>query len=149
LFSPSEHNEITTDAVAKTRISCPNLPADVALVDSLPHSQDPENSHWHAMRNGKNPGATAESAQRDYETYVQQSWNLCTCQGLARAIHAVQDSHAAGHAGFQRWSGGIPSASHLYHDGYPSKDERGGALSDSMRIIRQYQANCKKSCLAN
>lgn len=149
LFSSSVHNEITQDAVGMTGISCPNLPADVALVDYLPHSQDTENAPWHAMRDGKNPGATAQSAQREFDAYVQQSWKLCTCQGLARALHAVQDSHAAGHAGFQRWSGGIPSGSHLYHDGFPTPGERGGALNDSVRIIRQYQGNCKKSCLAN
>ena len=155
LFTSSVHNEITSDALSRVGLSsCPRLPADVAMVDWSSHSQDPANAHWHAMRDGTDPGSTAQGAQRAYLDYVDQSWKLCTCLGLARALHAVQDSFAEGHAGFQPWAGGgflgLPSPSHAYHDGYPSKGERGVATAASAELIRKYKAQCKgSSCLVH
>jgi uncharacterized protein RhaS with RHS repeats len=70
LFLAQQHNEITQAAIALIGTSCPNLPADVALVDSLPHSQDPENSYWRTMRDGTNPNSTVEATRTLLDQYV-------------------------------------------------------------------------------
>jgi RHS repeat-associated protein len=147
LFTSSTHNEITRAAMSLASISCPTLPQDVALADWLPGSQAPENSAWHAMRDGTNPRATPESAGKDFNDFVEQQWKQCTCAGLARALHAVQDSYARGHGGFQPWSGGLPKPSHVYHDAYPSRSERTGAVNASAGLIRKYNTNCQNQCL--
>jgi RHS repeat-associated protein len=146
LFTSSTHNEITTAAIAMAGSPCPNLPAAVAMADWLPGSQDPKNAHWHAMRNGKDPTATPATAKRDFDNFVNEQSKACTCEGLARALHAIQDSFARGHAGGQPWSGGLPSLSHAYHDGYPSQEERSGAVNASAAAIRNFGKECKNQC---
>jgi hypothetical protein len=149
LFTSSTHNEITRAAIAQAGgTGCQNLPQDVAYVDWLPGSQDPQNGFWHAMRNGKDPSNTAAAAQQAYNTYVDLQWKTCTCGGLARALHATQDSYAAGHSGFQPWNGGLPSPSHAYHDAYPTAAERAGAVQASVALIRNYEKECKTACPA-
>ena len=145
LFTPSVHNEITVAALAVAGGVCLNLPADVANVDWLDGSQNPKNAHWHAMRDGTNPNATPGTAQNDFNEYVSGQWKSCSCSGLARALHAVQDSFARGHAGNQPWSGGLPTPAHGYHDGYP-KDERKGAEKASADLITKFKNGCKGSC---
>ncbi|MEO8017120.1 MAG: RHS repeat-associated core domain-containing protein [Pseudomonadota bacterium] len=147
LFTPYNHNHITVDAISQAGgSSCSDLQQLVALVDTLPGSQDPANSYWHAMRDGTNANETAATASAKYDEYVDQQWKTCICGGLARALHAMQDSFPAGHAGFQPWSGGLPSVSHVYHDGYPSPQVRSSAVNASARVIRDYEKNCKTGC---
>jgi len=152
LFTSSEHNKITTDAISKAGSSCKSLPGDVALVDTLEGTQDPANSFWHAMRDGSNGSKqTPEMAKSKFDNYVDQSWKSCDCAGLARALHAIQDSFAAGHRGFQPWDGGstslhLPTAAHAYHDGYPTKQEYNDAVNASVEQIKKYNKNCKYSC---
>jgi RHS repeat-associated protein len=147
LFTSSTHNEITRAAMELAWVSCATLPQDVAGADWLPGSQAPENSAWHAMRDGTNPAATTTSAGKAFKDFVDQQWKLCTCAGLARALHALQDSYARGHAGFQPWSGGLPTPAHAYHDAYPSRNERAGAVGASADLIRKYRAKCQNQCL--
>jgi hypothetical protein len=146
LFLSSTHNEISSAAIAIAGSPCPNLPAAVANADWYPGSQAPENAHWHAMRDGTNPSSTVESAVRDFGDFVNGQWKTCTCEGLARAMHAIQDSFARGHAGFQPWTGGLPSASHALGDAYPSKAERDGAIKASVDLIRRFGKECKDKC---
>lgn len=146
LFTSSTHNEITAAAIAIAGSPCPSLPGGVANADWFPGSQAPRNAHWHAMRDGTNPDATVTSASRDYGEFVGGQLKSCTCEGLARAMHAVQDSYARGHAGFQPWSGGMPSASHVRADSYPSKGEREGAIKASVDLIRRFGKDCKDQC---
>jgi hypothetical protein len=98
------------------------------------------------MRDGTDPNATADSARAQFDNYVDQQWKTCTCSGLARALHATQDSFARGHAGFQPWSGGLVSLSHFYHDAYPSDAERADAVAASAALIRKYKQGCKSQC---
>jgi len=146
LFVASVHNEITAAAMALAGSPCPDLPAGVAMADWLPGSQDPKNAHWHAMRDGTNKNATPISAKRDYEEYVEDQSKSCTCSGLQRALHAIQDSFARGHAGGQPWSGGLPSVSHVHHDSYPSKQERMQAVDATVKAIEKYKKECKNQC---
>lgn len=104
LMTPRVHNQITSEAIAWSgKNPCADLPVMVALADFLPGSQAPRNAHWHGMRDGTNPTATAQSAERDFNNFVNEQMSACNCKALARALHAKQDSFAAGHRGFQPW----------------------------------------------
>ena len=146
LFVPSVHNDLTQQAIAIAGNPCPDLPALVAQVDWLPGSQSPANAIWHGMRNGKDPNATPQSAQQAFNQYVHGQWTSCTCEGLARAIHATQDSFAGGHSGFQPWSGGIPSPSHVWQDSWPTSEQSNDAVQASADLIRDYEQGCKDRC---
>jgi hypothetical protein len=146
LFDHYNHNHITRRAIAISGTSCQNLPQAVALVDYIPGNDLPKNSFWHAMRDGTNPRETVETARAKYLQYVQDQVGLCSCDGLARALHAVQDSFASGHVGFQPWYGGgpfgWPGASHLYHDMYPSDVEKSSATDASAAMLSRYNHSC-------
>ena len=144
LFVPGNHSSITADALKRITSPCPNLPAGVAMADFLPGSQNPKNAHWHAMRDGTDPNENPATAQVRLEGYIKEQLSLCTCDGLARALHATQDSFAAGHAGGQPWSGGLPSTSHVYNDSYPSEQVRNGAVNASVSLIRRYKETCEE-----
>lgn len=143
LFGIAEHAWITGEALGGDT-SFPGLPGQVSGVDGLPGSQDPSNSFWHAMRDGKT-GQSPEEARRLFDKYVDDNIRSCTQEGLARALHAVQDTSPAGHRGFQAWSGGfggIPSPAHLRGDVLPSKRTLDDAIEKSKEVLRRYKASC-------
>lgn len=74
----------------------------VAGVDKAPHSQDPENSAWHAMRP---PSWTDARVQEYYKAYVEARLGNCTKEALADALHAIQDSYSPSHLELQPWEG--------------------------------------------
>ena len=142
LFVPSIHNGITSDAIQMAVSPCSDLPGFVALADFLPGSQSTGNSHWHAMRNGA-VGESVKAASEKYQRYVDEQINSCTCSGLARALHAIQDSYSPAHSGFQAWNGSkVPSPLHVYNDSYPSKETKQQAMNASVSAIRRYKEKC-------
>lgn len=142
LFVPANHNGITADASKLIEAGCPDLPKLVALADFLPGSQATSNSHWHAMRNGVD-GETTSQAAAKYSQYVESQLETCTCAGLARALHAVQDSHSGAHENFQPWTGSmVPSPSHVFKDSYPSTERRRKVVAASVAVIRKFQEEC-------
>jgi RHS repeat-associated protein len=144
LFVPANHNGITAAALRIAGSPCPDLPSFVALADFLPGGQEPQNAHWHAMSNGKTGESPAQSNGR-YQQYVNDQMGSCSCAGLARALHAIQDSFSPAHAGFQPWSGGRftpPSPVHVYKDSYPSKQTWQQAVNASVSAIRRYKEQC-------
>ena len=98
------------------------------------------------MRDGTNPSDTVDAARANYLQYVQNQASSCSCAGLARALHGVQDSFAAGHTGFQPWDGGgllgWPGTSHLYHDMYPTEQEATNAVDASAAMLARYKHTC-------
>jgi RHS repeat-associated protein len=144
LFVPANHNGITAEALRTAGSPCPDLPSFVALADFLPGGQEPKNAHWHAMSNGRTGESPAQANAR-YQQYVNDQMGSCSCAGLARALHAIQDSFSAAHAGFQPWSGGRftpPSPAHVYKDSYPSKQTWQQAVNASVATIRRYKEQC-------
>jgi len=135
LFGFAEHEAITNQALGSNS-TCSNLARLVSDVDRLDHSQDPVNSYWHAMRDGTS-GQSVEEAESLFNKYVEDNIASGTIEGLARALHAVQDSAAAGHRGFQAWSGGIPGPRHLRGDIMPSKRSWDEAVSKSKAVLAQ------------
>ena len=143
LFSGPEHSYITTTALGGTT-AFPWLPGLVVEVDFLPGSQDPANAYWHAMSDALT-GQTPDQAQTLYLQYVDQQIATCTQQGLARALHAVEDSAAEGHQGFQPWDGGtygVPSWTHLMADWFPSDASVANAVEQAQYVLFQYEKTC-------
>ncbi len=149
LSSSFHHRRVTKNAIGwgygNGRFS---LPGEVQRVDAYSGSQLPENSFWHAMRDGRinpdgTPFQTIEQARALYEKYVMDNIASCTQEGLARALHAVQDSFMGGHEGFQSWSGGMPSLSHILDDVFPSMSRRRAAEVASRNILDAYDKQCE------
>jgi RHS repeat-associated protein len=93
-----------------------NLTGDV---DDLPGSQNRENSDWHAMRD---PSWERWGAQQNFSDYVKRNLADCSLEGLAKALHTIQDSYSPGHEGFQPWWGRdryswVQLIPHFFEDG--------------------------------
>ena len=142
LFSPSKHRWITNQALALNGITnCPDFASQVVGADLLPGSQRPENSYWHAMRDGTT-GQTPQEAEKLYNSYVESNLASGTQEGLARALHAIQDSAAEGHKGFQPWSGGIPSLGHIWDDFVPSQQSLAEAIQKTRDALNRFGGAC-------
>ena len=119
------------------------LGRDVAGVDTLPGSQDPENAHMHGMCA---PGMTRQQCQNRFLDYINDQISSCTQQGLARALHAAQDFYAGGHRNFREYGGllsiGIP---HVYQDANPTIEEVDGVTGVTQSLIQRYNEECS-SC---
>ena len=142
LFAGDGHSIITKDALGGEK--CVDVDALATLtqdVDTKSHSQDPTNSHWHAMSNGAS-GESRGDAERKFNLFVDAQLGKCTLDGLANAMHAVQDSAAGGHKGFQPWSGGLPSASHMNRDFFPKPQEWDDAKQKSKDLMERYKRRC-------
>lgn len=140
LFGYPEHVSITNVALGGSS-PYSGLAYDVANVDFIHGSQDPANAYQHAMRDGTTDQTVAQ-AQSLYNQYLTDQIAKCTEEGLARALHAAEDSAARGHKGFQPWSGGIPSASHLEGDLLPTAAETAEAVANARAILKRYKEHC-------
>lgn len=124
----------------------PWLPSLVVGVDFLPGSQDPANAYWHAMSDGVT-GQKPADAMALYLKYIDEEIATCTQEGLARAVHAVEDSPADGHKGFQPWDGGagvlgLPSWTHIVADWAPSNESVAEAVEQAHYVLFQYEKTC-------
>ena len=103
-------------------------------------SQDPENAHMHAMCA---PGMSQLACQSRYQDYIEEQIASCTKQGLAKAIHAAQDSYAGGHRDFHSYTGfwSLPPT-HIYKDAFPSPGEVYGVPRVTQNIIERFNETC-------
>lgn len=104
-------------------------------------SQLPENSYWHAMSDGTSR-QTPQEAEKLYNSYVESNLASGTQDGLARALHAIQDSAAEGHRGFQPWPGGIPSLDHIRDDIWPSQQSLAEAIQKTRDALNRFGGAC-------
>jgi len=142
LFAGDGHSNMTREALSgDSCIDVEKLARETQDADYAPGSQAPANAHWHAMSDGKT-GESAESARAKYEKFVDESLAQCTLPALARALHAVQDSAADGHKGFQPWSGGLPSRSHAKADFFPSKESWAEGVQKTKDLIGRHKEKC-------
>jgi RHS repeat-associated protein len=143
LFIPGVHYGITEEAMRAEGYG-PRFIDRVSLwtsaVDLCSGSQSPENAHWHAMCS---PGTHPDVGFFKTEKYIDDNIKKCTIAGLARALHAAQDSQSASHRGCQVWPGGFPSWDHVKPDAIPSSQELGEAVRRSRDVIRQFRDPCK------
>jgi RHS repeat-associated protein len=128
LYIPGVHNSITYTQAMGTCLQpeASKLGNTTGDVDTLPNSQMPENSRMHSMCSGS-PVSTS-TCQQMIDLYIQQQLSECTLDGLALALHAIQDGFAPGHKGGQTWPGmpGTPGgiswgagAAHFFGDLFP------------------------------
>jgi len=152
LFFWGHHIDITRSAASKI---CPGIAGGlahmVAEVDYLKGSQSVRNAFWHGMRG---PNQTVDQAARKYGPYINENLKSCSLEGLARALHGVQDSFAVGHRGYKVWYGS-PGAqwadgwkawrSHLWNDAVPGSTG-GQAEKASEALIQAFKQLCPCKC---
>jgi len=97
LFTLNNHVTITTNGAMNagmSRSQAEHLGMLVANVDFIPGSQNPSNSFMHAMSRA---GENRMTAQREFTNYVNKILSSGSIEGLALALHAIQDFYANGH----------------------------------------------------
>lgn len=142
LYAGDGHSNMTRDALAgETCVDIEDLAMRTQNVDYQRNTQSPQNSHRHAMSNGA-AGESASDAEQRYNNYVGSQLSSCTIQGLANALHAVQDSTAPGHRGFQAWRGGMPSFSHIGKDFAPGDAAWEDGKQQTKQLFEQFKARC-------
>lgn len=105
LYLPGIHNDLSfTQAYDHTclKAEAAELGNLTGGVDSQPGSQEPKNAFKHSM---SPPHVSPEVAFQMTQNYANDEFKKCTLEGLANALHAIQDSHAPGHAGWKTWNG--------------------------------------------
>jgi RHS repeat-associated protein len=146
LFSPVSHHLITfTAAVAEGAglFQALNLAAAVAAADwnpSLSASQASENSHWHAMCP---PGVAQSVCKQKFDKIIDDGIiEDGTCgkesyASLAHQLHALQDSWAAGHMGFQSFNGNLSDlpVAHAVGDWFPSSNNTQVAIAATRHFL--------------
>ena len=150
LWSSLIHEGTTADAARAAGCSkiARELGKATADVDNIEGSNDPRQAYWHAMVNGDRaqdaPGR-ANEIQR-YYNHVYRYSKSCDPKLLAFALHAVQDSYAPAHSGFQPWHNKwyeyLPHSSDLVL----SPGGARGAFYDSRQIIETAKENCPCLC---
>ncbi len=123
---------------------------DTAKVDGLPHSQWPENSYWHHMRDGT-VHQSVQDARDLYNNRVATSSASCDIKELANALHDVQDSFSPSHEDYQEWNGTRKTslfglALHTSRELIPTPSAYGAAVQASADIIAQAAARCPCLC---
>jgi len=88
--------------------------------------------------------STPDACEQKYKDFVASELKKCTRQGLANAIHAVQDSFSQSHKGFQ-WYGGtlalmVPllGLDHVIADATPGRTEQYEVPRTTAEIIRTW-----------
>jgi RHS repeat-associated protein len=145
------HKRITRAALANIgrRRFCgkfSNLPELVANVDFDPSwniSQDPANAHWHGLANGDEP---KDQARSKFARYLDGQLKACTAEGLARALHAVQDTSSEGHWNFQSYYDGSVDISHIFSDAYPNPNNEVAGRVLSEGILGRFLESCPCTC---
>ena len=145
MFAGDAHSLISKEALkGHGSFDADDIARRAQDVDYKNGSQDPENAYMHAMRDGVS-GESAEHAREQYDRFIESEIARCTPDGLARALHAAQDSAASGHKDFQPWYGGMPSRSHLKGDFFPNGAEWSDAVQKSREVIDRYETRCQCS----
>ena len=157
LWIPGVHSVITHEAAiqAGCKKLADRLAEESAKVDDLEDSQLPVNSYWHAMVNGNNNATGRARDIINFHTYVFHNSRSCDVKNIARALHAVQDSHSPSHEGLQPWLGFDSTPyfgsngliSHLIGDISTNTENYDDALNASREIISNAINRC--SCLCN
>ena len=144
LYVPWVHRSLTLNAGAVGGLSAAEaaqLAELVVLADK--GTQGMSDAHRHAMCPGvRGDAPPLDECIRRLNDFVRDELRRCTQEGLANAIHAIQDSFAGGHRNMARYTGQPVSPLHLYHDLAPTRTERYLATRASADLIRQWKANC-------
>jgi RHS repeat-associated protein len=148
LLAPPVHLDVCLRALGMSgcskRYSTAWMCVNADWTPSLAESQASYNAAAHGMRDELAPGRLRVHYGTD--GYIESQIQSCTDRGLANALHAVQDTCAAGHRGGQYWGGGWPNLPHLLADWFPTRDDWLCAYRKSMEIIERFKARCEGCC---
>lgn len=145
LYAGDGHYIMTKDAFGKDPCFDPRfIEAVAAGARSFDYgTQGPEWAHAHHMSDGTRSQSKAD-AEAAYVSHVNDNVAAGTPQGLAAAMHAVQDSTAAGHGDFPAWTGGgwfhWPGWRHFWSDIAPHRDNWQAGVAKSRELIRRWKA---------
>lgn len=106
-------------------------------------SQDVDHAHMHAMCS---EGLSNDGCAQKYADYMNEQWNSNSLLGLARVIHAYEDSVAKGHQ-FKEYEGfGLlvlkHGASHLLGDALITPREQANIAYGVKLLIDGYKKQC-------
>lgn len=107
LWIASIHKSITRNAALNLNCSkkAEELANTNAAVDNIYTS--PEDAYYHAMVNGYLDKAGQNNDINNYYNLVERGTNSCdNIKDIGEALHAIQDSFAPAHSGFQPWKRG-------------------------------------------
>jgi RHS repeat-associated protein len=137
------HESTTGLGAADTGLSADEVASLARLVVKADDgTQGTDSSHRHAMcTKTKFSHYTKEQCRRKTEEFVQSELSGCTLDGLANAIHAVQDSYAGGHAGYQTYDG-LVGPIHILQDLAPNRTHRSRMISDTNALIKAWKTTC-------
>ena len=145
LFAVDVHWRITWNALNRAKagdcVSWSDVRTQAYMYDFEEGSQATHNSHTHAMRM---EGQTVEDARSAWSDFIDDQSSACSAKGLGNALHALQDSFAAGHRDFEVWRGGIPSIYHMFRDAFPRRADEEAATAASANLISDWMKRCCK-----
>ena len=129
---------------AQPRLGSPRPLAEM-VVQADVGTQSIADAYRHAMCAARTSPADCE---RKYNEFVESELKKCTKEGLANAIHAVQDSFSDSHRGMQ-WYGGtlalmVPflGLDHIISDATPGRTEQYEVPRKTADMIRNWQKQC-------
>lgn len=141
LFTSTVHFEISVSALEGKGFA-PEFFQDAVMssvsADFLPGSQQVPQAHWHAM---SRPRESMQSAAQRMNDFIDAQIARCNAQGLGRALHAIQDSAAAGHRDFHVYNGSV-GVGHVLNDANPTAEAFMEALVKSRNLIDRYREQC-------
>jgi RHS repeat-associated protein len=138
------HSEMTyagAQGAGLTDARARDLATMVPNVDFLPRTQEKENAYMHAMCQ---QGLSTAACQSIFNWYVKNQLDQCTWPGLAKALHAVQDSYAGGHRDMHSYAGlRSVGPGHLKADMIPSEAENAGVTGVTQNVIKAWLEKCQ------
>ena len=138
------HSEMTyagAQGAGLTDARSRKLATMVPNADFLPGSQEKENAYMHAMCQ---QGLFTEACQSILTWYIKSQLDQCTWPGLAKALHAVQDSYAGGHRDLHSYAGlRSITPSHIKADMFPTVAENAGVTGVTQNVIKAWLEKCQ------
>jgi RHS repeat-associated protein len=102
-------------------------------------------AHRHAMCAAR---STQEHCEEKYRRFIEDELKKCTMEGLANAVHAMQDSYPFGHSGL-KWYGGMIGMvfpflglDHLIPDAFPTRQALWVVPVATGDMIEKWQDRC-------
>lgn len=113
----------------------------VVGADFLEGSQEKNSATWHAMCPHGQP---KDLCAKDYEEYIERHVQDCSSlNGLARVLHAIQDSHALGHRGMPGYINWYHMPlKHLIGDTFPGPGEYSSVIKATKDTILRWKERC-------
>jgi RHS repeat-associated protein len=147
LYTPGWHRTFTMNGGNGSGLT-PQEVVDLAqrVVDVDNGTQGRADAHMHAMCATR---SLITECKKKYDDYVRKELEKCTFDGLAKAVHAVQDSYSRSHSGLQMYGGVefllVPflGLDHLISDLSPTRFEIYKVTQATRDMIKKWKEDCQ------